>query len=37
MMLALFGLIACVHFDASAAWWLLGFICLLMDAESRRR
>lgn len=30
-MVALFGLIACLHFDASFVWYFAGFVCLLLD------
>jgi hypothetical protein len=32
MMLALFGFFACWHFDASIYWWLVGFLCVLLEA-----
>jgi hypothetical protein len=35
-MLALFGLVACIAFDADLIWWLAGFICLLLDAKANR-
>jgi hypothetical protein len=32
-MLSLFGLIACMYFDAGFGWYLAGFICMLFDSE----
>jgi hypothetical protein len=31
-MLAIFGLVACIAFDASFGWYLAGFVCLLLDS-----
>lgn len=32
-MTAIFGLIACMAFDASFGWYLAGFLCLLLDSK----
>jgi len=31
-MLMLFGLFACISFDAGFGWYLVGFICVLLDS-----
>lgn len=31
-MVALFGLVACVHFDASFIWYFAGFVRLLIES-----
>lgn len=30
-MTAIFGLIACVAFDASLGWYVAGILCVLLD------
>lgn len=30
-MVAIFALIACIYFDAGFVWFLMGFLCLLLD------
>lgn len=36
-MLAIFGLAACIAFEAGPVWWLLGFVCLALDANNSPR
>jgi hypothetical protein len=31
VMVAIFAFVACVHFDAPGYWFLIGFLCLLLD------
>lgn len=32
-MTALFGLFACIHFDAPWYFFVIGFFCLLLDSK----
>lgn len=35
-MLAIFGFVACLSFDAGFAWYVIGFLCLLLDGGKVR-
>ena len=35
-MVAIFGLAACINFHADFIWYLVGFICLLLDVRDKR-
>ena len=32
-MVAIFAFCACLYFDASLAWGIVGALCLLLDSE----
>jgi len=33
MFVALFALVACFEFDAHPIWFVVGFLCLLLDSK----